>query len=249
MTANQIEATVHNNILTVTLNRPDKKNALSDEMYVDLTRNLRRADEDDDIHIVVLQGAGDAFCCGTDFSGFSESRKPGDVHPAVEFVTALMEAKKPIIAAVHGVAIGVGATMLLHCDVILAAEGTRFRFPFADLGMVPEAVSTLLLPASVGYHRAARLFFESDFVDARYMADIGLVSEMTPSAELRSRARALAERLSKKSTVALTATKKLLRHTTEEMKERAALEFSELARILSDRGSFEQRFSAYKAKM
>lgn len=249
MADTEILHAIDNKVLTITLNRPAKKNAITDVMYVEITALLRRADADDNIHIIVFRGSGDAFCGGTDISVFTENKKRDQVHPAVDFVTALSEIRKPVIAAVHGVAVGVGATMLFHFDIILAAEGARFRLPFVDFGMLPDAVSSLLLPATVGYFRAARMLMEADFVDAAYMAQIGIVTEVTAPEDLHESAERLAISLAQKSNDALCTTKRLLRHSPSEIRDRASLEFREMARIMADREKFKKGFDDYSARI
>lgn len=248
MTYEQVSVSVENHVLTITLNRPGKRNAFTEVMYSELTSILTDADRDPDVHVALIHGAGEVFSAGADFSDFSDPLRRDDVHPAVEFVPALIRFRKPIIAAVHGIAAGVAATTLLLCDVIMAAEGTRFRYPFVEMGLVPELATTLILPASVGYFRAARMLFEADFLDTQQMFDMGIVTEITPGEELMERARALAERLAQKSPAALCRTKFLLRQSSDELEYRATAEFGELARIISDRKPFEARIQAYVRK-
>ena len=240
---------LENKVLTITLNRPDKKNAVSEAMYSQLISLLAQADANEDVHIVLIHGAGEAFCAGADYADFSDPLGRTRAHPAVDFVSTLIRFRKPIIAAVHGVAIGVGATMLLHCDIVLAAEETQFRFPFVELGLVPEVAATKILPATIGYFRAARILFEAEFLDVSQMAEIGIVTEIAPPTELMTRAKALAEKLSRKSNLALQRTKFLLRPPADELEERAMAEFGEIAHIVSDKEKFSSGFRTYSDKV
>ena len=240
---------LENKVLTITLNRPDKKNAVSEAMYSQLISLLAQADANEDVHIVLIHGAGEAFCAGADYADFSDPLGRTRAHPAVDFVSTLIRFRKPIIAAVHGVAIGVGATMLLHCDIVLAAEETQFRFPFVELGLVPEVAATKILPATIGYFRAARILFEAEFLDVSHMAEIGIVTEIAPPTELMTRAKALAEKLSRKSNLALQRTKFLLRPPADELEERAMAEFGEIAHMVSDKEKFSSGFRAYSDKV
>lgn len=195
-------------VLWVGLNRPGKKNALTPEMYETLTAALERADADPAVRVVYLTGSGDSFCAGNDLLAFMQSPESPFV---VAFVRKLSQTATPIVAAVNGVAVGVGVTMLLHCDLVYASEGAGFNFAFIDLGTVPEAGSSYLLPRMVGRRRAAELLLLGERFDAEGAMGIGLVNGVVPAGELQFYAWKQAERLASKPPEALRQTKALLR--------------------------------------
>ncbi|MGH6801698.1 MAG: enoyl-CoA hydratase-related protein, partial [Methylocella sp.] len=142
-------------VLCVTFDRPDKKNALNRAMYLTATQALRDAERDPSVGAVVFAGSGGVFTAGNDIADFVEaSVEPGEF-PAFTFIKALAACETPLVAAIEGMAIGIGATMILHCDLVYAAPDTTFRLPFIDLGLVPEAASSMLLPRRIGMAKAA----------------------------------------------------------------------------------------------
>ena len=167
--------TQHNNILRIQLNRPQKKNALTPAMYVALREAIERADNDTSIHVITLSGSGDSFCAGNDLNTFLQD--PGS-DAAARFIKAIANARAPIVAAVNGVAVGVGVTMLLHCDLVYASEDARFNFAFIDLGLLPEAASSYLLPRMLGYAGAAELLMLGEAFSAEKARECGLVNQV-----------------------------------------------------------------------
>jgi enoyl-CoA hydratase/carnithine racemase len=147
------------NVLRVQFNRPSKKSAMTVEMYSALAEELDRADNNDDVRVVLVHGAGNSFTAGNDLADFtSDPPGPGDT-PQARFLNALIQFSKPLLAAVNGVAVGGGTTMLLHFGFVYAAESTRFQDPFINLALVPEFASSYTLPRRVGYLQAAELIF------------------------------------------------------------------------------------------
>ncbi|UTD29959.1 enoyl-CoA hydratase-related protein [Bradyrhizobium sp. WD16] len=200
-------------ILTVTLSRADKKNALTNAMYGALADALGRAESDPAIRVVLLQGEGDSFTAGNDLSDFSAQSRgehQGERH-VLRFLNALASATRPLVAAVQGNAVGVGTTMLLHCDLVYVADSARLSTPFVNLALVPEAASSLLMPARIGYARAFAMFALGEVIDGAGAAALGLANAVVPSAELHARARAAAVALSRRPLGALAATKRLMR--------------------------------------
>jgi enoyl-CoA hydratase/carnithine racemase len=195
----------------IQLNRPDKKNAITTAMYAGLADALAAAEADRGVRVVLLHGAGDAFTAGNDLADFLANPPQSADRPAPRFLHAISHAAKPIVAAVHGVAIGIGTTMLAHCDLIYAAAGTRFHLPFVNLGLCPEGASSLLLPLAAGYQRAAELVMLGEPFDAGKARDIGLVTEIVPGAALLATATAAAQKLAAKPPASLRATKQLLK--------------------------------------
>ena len=183
----------------IQLNRPDKKNAIT------------AADADRSVRVMLLHGAGDAFTAGNDLHDFLANPAQTEDRPAFRFLHAISHAAKPIVAAVHGVAIGIGTTMLGHCDLVYAAEGTRFHLPFVNLGLCPEGASSVLLPLTAGYQRAAELLMLAEPFDAAKAREIGLVTEVVPGPQLLATAAAAAQKLAAKPPQSLRLTKQLLK--------------------------------------
>jgi enoyl-CoA hydratase/carnithine racemase len=163
-------------VLTLTFNRPEKMNALTRQMYSGLSKGLNDAAGDFGIRAVVLNAAGDHFTAGNDIMDFMNNPPTSDDSEVAQFLAALLNFPKPLLAAVKGNAVGVGTTMLLHCDVVIAGPTANFSMPFASLGLVPEAGSSFLFPQLVGYQRAARIFMTGESFDADSAIEMGLVT-------------------------------------------------------------------------
>src|ERR1700682_1942778 len=146
-------------IATLTLSRPDKHNAITASMYAALAEGIERAESADGVRVSVLFGEGKAFTAGNDLSDFINDPPIGNDTPVAHFLQRLSTTAKPVVAAVGGAAIGIGTTMLLHCDLVVASRRSWFQLPFVKLGLVPEAATSLLLPRLIGYQRAAELLF------------------------------------------------------------------------------------------
>ena len=198
-------------VLALTLNRPDKKNALTGAMYETLMAALASAGADAGIGAVLISGAGGSFSAGNDIGDFIAHARSGVEMPAVRFVKAIAAFDKPLVAAVEGVAVGVGTTMLFHCDLVYAAPSARFHMPFIDLGLVPEAGSSMTVPARFGHAKAAELLMLGEPFDAGHALRLGLVNEVVPAGELASFALEKATRLAAKPRAAMRATRRLLR--------------------------------------
>lgn len=172
---NEILANREGGILTVSLNRPAKMNAITRAMYGELVRHFRDAAGDFGIRVVVIKGEGSNFTAGNDIFDFVETPPTGPESEGFQFLSELHNFPKPIIAIVQGNAIGIGTTMLLHCDVVIAAPTAKFSMPFVSLGLVPEAGSSYLFPALAGYQRAAQIFLTGESFDADEAREMGLV--------------------------------------------------------------------------
>ncbi len=209
----QVIVSVDGPIMTLSLNRPDKKNALTNAMYGVLADGLQRAHDDPAIRCVVIASVGDSFTAGNDLSDFASIS--AGAGPAVRHVTrflhGLAAADKPIVAAVHGLAVGVGTTMLLHCDVVCVTEQARLVTPFVNLGLVPEAASSLLLQARIGYARAFSMIAMGEPVDGKTAVEWGLARYLAAPEALHEKALAVARTLADKPIGALRATKRLMR--------------------------------------
>lgn len=215
-------------ILRVQINRPDKKNALTRAMYDAMASALHDADADRDVRVVLLHGAGEGFTAGNDLRDFLDNPPRTADSPVVRFMTALSGAATPVVAAVHGTAIGIGTTMLLHCDLVYAAETARFHMPFVDLGLVPEFGSSVLFPALAGHRRAAAHLLLGQPLDATTAAGLGLVNAIVPPDRLMDTAMAAAEALAAKPPTALRLTKMLMKRGTGATLDAAVREESRL---------------------
>jgi enoyl-CoA hydratase/carnithine racemase len=190
-------------ILRVQLNRPTKRNAMTSAMYVALAGLLNEAANDEDTRVVVWHGAGDLFCAGNDIEDFLKNPPGPGNFPQANF-------DKPLVAAVHGAAIGGGTTMLLHCDFIYAGENTKFQMPFINLALVPEFGSSYSVPARIGHVRAGELIFLGAPFGARRAADLGLVTEVVSDKDVLATATETARKLAAKPAAALQASKRLM---------------------------------------
>jgi len=200
-------------VLLLTLNRPRQRNAFNRRMWHDLRDALGDAQVDPAVRVVVITGSPGAFSAGQDLgemTGVDEDPGFGS------FMDRLCAFDKPLLAAVNGVGVGIGLTLLLHCDVVLIAEGARLRPPFVTLGVVPEAASSYLLPATVGWQRAAEALFTADWIDAARAVELGIASRLCPPATLLADTRALAARIAAQPPQAVQHTKRLLIATRQD---------------------------------
>jgi enoyl-CoA hydratase/carnithine racemase len=179
----QITSELVNQVLIIRFNRPEKMNALTKEMYAELARLLNEANGDFAIRAVLLSAEGDHFTAGNDIMDFMSNPPTSEDSTVAAFLGSLLNFTKPLIAAVKGHAVGVGTTMLLHCDVVIASETAKFSMPFTSLGLVPEAGSSMLFPALVGYQRAAKIFLTGEEFSPEYAREIGLVADVVSDAE------------------------------------------------------------------
>ena len=208
---------------TLLFNRPTKKNALTVAMYATLAERLDEAASLPDVRVVVLTGAGDAFTAGNDLGDFMAHPSMDGDHHVVKFLKALVRFPKPIVAGVNGVAIGIGTTMLLHCDLVLAAKSAQFQLPFVKLGLSPEGGSSLLLPRLAGFQRASELLLWGERFDAATAYRVGLANDVFPDAELAGQVTARIDKLLELPPEAVMAAKELLRRPLREELERTMI--------------------------
>jgi enoyl-CoA hydratase/carnithine racemase len=209
-------------ILRIQLNRPSKKNAMTSAMYTSMADIFNGAAKDDRVRVVLWHGAGDSFCAGNDLEDFLKTPMgPGD-SPQSRLIDALIDFGKPIVAAVHGFAIGGGTTMLTHCDFVYASETAKFRMPFINLALVPEFGTSFSLPARIGYLRAAELIQLGQAFDAKRAAELGLVTQVVPDQQVLATATETARKLTEKPPESLQACKRLMRQSIREQVQRAA---------------------------
>ncbi len=198
----------------LSFNRPAKMNAITRAMYATLAKALEEAAGDFSVRAVVITSEGDHFSAGNDIRDFMDAPPTSDSSEVARFLGALLNFPKPLIAAVRGNAIGVGTTMLLHCDVVVASPTSKFSMPFAALGLVPEAGSSLLFPALVGYQRAAKIFMTGESFGAEAALAMGLVAAIDGDA--LGTARAIANQISQQPPQAIINTKALLKAGTHD---------------------------------
>jgi len=217
-------------ILDVQLNRPAKKNAMTSSMYIAMADVLDAAAKDDDIRVVLWHGAGDSFSAGNDLEDFVKNPPGPGESPQARLMSALINFEKPLVAAVHGAAIGGGTTMLAHCDFVYAGESARFQLPFVNLALVPEFGSSYLLPLRFGYVRAAELFLLGQPFDAWRATELGLATQVVADHSLLATATETARKLAEKPPDALQACKRLLKQAgREQLAQAVKLENTEFA--------------------
>ena len=231
-----VEVIESGGVIELHLDRADKKNALTATMYRTLIAALADASGRADIAVVLIAGKGDAFCAGNDLKDFLSGPEGGTA--AFDFVRAIATFDKPIVAAVQGLAVGIGTTMLFHCDLVYAAPDARFITPFVNLGIVPEAGSSLLAPATMGHAKAAAMLLLGDPLDAEGADKAGLVSAVVPADRLLDHARAKAVALAAKPPQALAYTRRLMKGDP------AALE----ARIEEEARLFQETMQSAEAR-
>ena len=203
-------------VLRVQLNRPMKRNAMTSRMYATLADVFNNAAKDEYTRVVLWHGAGDSFSAGNDIEDFLENPPgPGD-SPQARLMNALVDFDKPLIAAVHGAAIGGGTTMLTHCDFVYAGESAKFQMPFINLAVVPEFGSSWSIPARIGHIRAAELILLGLPFDAKRAAELGFVTQVVPDQNLMTTATEAARKLAAKPARALQASKRLMKRPFRE---------------------------------
>lgn len=198
-------------VLSLTFNRPQKKNAFTGEMYDTAARALLEADTHDAVRVVVLTGAGGAFTAGNDLKDFLENPPTGEASPVFRFLRALAHHSRPVVAGVDGVAVGIGTTLLLHCDYVAASERAVFSMPFVNLGLCPEGASSVLLPRVAGLALASELLMFGEPFDAATALRAGIVNQVVPEASLAEVVHKRAAALAAKPVESLRLTKRLLR--------------------------------------
>jgi enoyl-CoA hydratase/carnithine racemase len=200
-----------NGILTITFNRPSKKNAITAAMYQIIADALMDAKSDTDVRVILITGTQEIFTAGNDLDDFLQNPPQSTDSPVYQFIQSLIHTTKPVVAAVAGPAVGIGTTLLLHCDLVYAADNARFSMPFAQLGLCPEFASSLVLPQIAGYQRAAEKLMLGEAFPAQEAYAMGFVNKVLPIAELLAFARAQAAKLAALPTSSLRATKRLMK--------------------------------------
>jgi len=234
-------------VLTLRMQRPEKKNALTAAMCATLAEALEGAADERAVRVVVIAGVEGAFTAGNDLDDFLNNPPRDAEAPVNRFINALVTTELPLVAAVDGLAVGIGTTLLLHCEQVLATERSRFSMPFVNLGLVPENGSSLLLVRACGYHKAAELLMLGEPFTANDALDCGIVSRLVSPADLESEAQALARKLAAKPRDALRATKRLMRRPSEPLGARIEIESRLFAQFLGSPEA-KEAFTAFLEK-
>jgi enoyl-CoA hydratase/carnithine racemase len=198
-------------VMTLTLNRLERKNSITSDMYAALADGIARAREDASVRVVLLQGHETVFSAGNDIGDFLNKPPAGEESPVFRFLHGIATFPKPLLAAVCGPAVGIGTTMLLHCDLVYAGDNAAFSLPFVNLGLCPEAASSLLVPQMLGYHRAAEALMLGEPFFAEAALEVGLVNRIVPPTEANGYASAQARKLAAKPLTSLVETKRLMK--------------------------------------
>ena len=240
----RIKSEISDGVLTLTLHRPEKRNAINGAMYDALSNAVRQAELDASVRVILFQGDGDSFTAGNDLADFA--RQAGDQNsvysPALRFIETISTASKPLVAAVQGNAVGIGTTMLLHCDLVFLAENARLITPFVNLALVPEAASSCLLPLRIGHARAYAMFALGEPMEAAAALASGLANAVVPEGELRKKAHDAAVALSKRPAGSLTMTKRLMRDH-----QRIAAQIAEEGQLFKERLQTAEAREAFAA--
>jgi enoyl-CoA hydratase/carnithine racemase len=235
-------------VMTLTLNRVDKKNSFTAAMYAALADALTQAATDPAVRVVVFQGHETVYSAGNDIGDFLNKPPSTPEAPVFRFLNAIATFPKPLLAAVCGPAVGIGTTMLLHCDLVYAGDNAMFSMPFVNLGICPEAASTLLVPKLMGYQRAAEVLLMGDPFMAEAALEVGLVNRVVPPTEANALAQQQARRLAAKPLSSVMETKRLLKAAvTPAVLERMREEGAIFGRMLQEPAA-KEAFSAFLEK-
>jgi enoyl-CoA hydratase/carnithine racemase len=235
-------------VMTLTLNRLARKNSLTGAMYAALADALVRAREDAAVRVVLVQGHETVFCAGNDIGDFLDQPPTGQDAPVFRFLHAIATFPKPLLAAVCGPAVGVGTTMLLHCDLVYAGDNAAFSMPFVNLGLCPEAASSLLAPQLLGYHRAAEALLLGEPFMAEAALEVGLVNRVLPPTEANGYAQAQARKLAARPLASLVETKRLMKKGQQPAVLQQIAEEGESFRRLLVAPAAKEAFTAFMEK-
>lgn len=232
-------------VTTLTFNRPDKKNSITAAMYATLADALAAAEADPAVRCVVFQGHEAIFSAGNDIADFLNAPPATQDSPVFRFLRGIALFPKPVIAAVCGPAVGIGTTLLFHCDLVYAGDNAAFSMPFANLGLCPEAASSLLVPQMLGYHRAAEALLLGEPFMAEAALEVGLVNRVLPPLEAAGYAQAVAHKLAAKPLSSLIETKRLMKKgQTEQVLAQMAEEGASFGRMLREPAA-KEAFTAF----
>ena len=235
-------------VMTITLNRVEKKNSITVVMYAAMADALASAAQDTTVRAVVVQGHTTVFSAGNDIGDFLNRSPSTGESPVYRFLNGISSFPKPLVAAVCGPAVGIGTTMLFHCDLVYAGDNAAFSMPFVNLGLCPEASSSLLVPQMMGYHRAAEAFLLGEPFMAEAALEVGLVNRIVPPTEANAVAQAQARKLAAKPINALVETKRLMKKAQAgQVAQQMAEEGASFARLMTEPAAREA-FTAFMEK-
>ncbi len=242
--AGRIDTESRDGVFRIVMNRPGKKNALTVEMYSALTEAIEQAEKDPAVRVILITGAGDCFTSGNDLRDFLDNPPRHESSPVFRFMAAIARAEKPVVAAVCGLAVGIGTTMLFHCDLAYAGTSARFMLPFVNLGLCPEAGSSLLLPLLAGHRRASEILLLGEMFPAEKAKEIGLVNAVLEDSQVMVHALEQAGKLAAKPQASVRLTKSMLKKTNARMIEGTIYEE---ARLLIERIKSPEAIEAFTA--
>jgi enoyl-CoA hydratase/carnithine racemase len=234
-------------VMTITFNRLDKKNSITSSMYAAMAEALAHAATDPAVRVVVFQGHESIFSAGNDIGDFLNQPPTTQESPVFRFLRGIATFEKPLIAAVAGPAVGIGTTMLFHCDLVYAGDNAAFSMPFVNLGLCPEAASSLLAPRMFGYHRAAEALLMGEPFFAEAAQEVGLVNRVVPPTEVNGYAQAQARKLAAKPLTSLIATKRLMKGDTQAVLQKMDEEGQSFGRMLREPAA-KEAFGAFMEK-
>ena len=246
--SNDILTHVENGVMTITLNRLDRKNSITAAMYGAMADALATAEVDASVRVAVLQGHETVFSAGNDIGDFLNKPPAGMDSPVFRFLRGIATFPKPLVAAVCGPAVGIGTTMLFHCDLVYAGDNAAFSMPFVNLGLCPEAASSLLVPQMLGYHRAAEALLMGEPFMAEAALEVGLVNRVVPPMEANGVAQSQARKLAAKPITSLIETKRLMKKgQTKLVLEQMGEEGASFGRMLREPAA-KEAFGAFMEK-
>jgi enoyl-CoA hydratase/carnithine racemase len=235
-------------VLRIEIRRPEKKNALTAPMYAALAEVMEQADRDDAVRVLLIHGQPAAFTAGNDLGEFLNDPPVSADAPVFRFVNSLRTLEKPLVAAVNGIAVGVGTTLLLHCDLAYCGTSARFQLPFVNLGLCPEAASSLLLPRLVGHVRASEILLLGESFDAAMAREIGLVNEVLDDDAVLGRAIDRAAQLARQPAAAVRLTKRLLKAADAALVRRTMEDEAAQFKLRLSSPEAKEAFAAFFAK-
>ena len=234
-------------VMTITFNRLDKKNSITSSMYAAMAEALAQAATDPAVRVVVFQGHESIFSAGNDIGDFLNQPPTTQESPVFRFLRGIATFEKPLLAAVAGPAVGIGTTMLFHCDLVYAGDNAAFSMPFVNLGLCPEAASSLLAPRMFGYHRAAEALLMGEPFFAEAAQEVGLVNRVVPPTEVNGYAQAQARKLAGKPLSSLIETKRLMKGDTQAVLQKMDDEGKSFGRMLREPAA-KEAFGAFMEK-
>jgi len=234
-------------VMTITFNRLDKKNSITSDMYAAMADAVAQAAADASVRVVLFQGHESIFSAGNDIGDFLNQPPSTQESPVFRFLRGIATFEKPLLAAVAGPAVGIGTTMLFHCDLVYAGDNAAFSMPFVNLGLCPEAASSLLAPRMFGYHRAAEALLMGEAFFAEAALEVGLVNRVVPPTEVNGHAQAQARKLAAKPLTSLIATKRLMKGDQQAVLQKMDEEAQSFGRMLREPAA-KEAFGAFMDK-